>query len=167
MSKRLFDCIVAAAGLLLLTPLFLVIAVAIKLDSKGPVWFRQERVGQGGQRFFIHKFRTMVADAPARPQLQLVRKVLSYLPSSHRHLPPVVKTDDDPDRRLDDILAAAERAVRPVSEADMSAPAPGGVRAFEASMMFFTPSLTSFARAAASLPRCSASFASSNVYASS
>lgn len=66
MSKRLFDCIVAAAGLLLLTPLFLVLAVAIKLDSKGPVWFRQERLGQGGRRFFIHKFRTMVADAPAR-----------------------------------------------------------------------------------------------------
>ena len=66
MSKRLFDCIVAAAGLLVLSPLFMALAVAIKLDSQGPVWFRQERVGQGGRRFFIHKFRTMVADAPAR-----------------------------------------------------------------------------------------------------
>ena len=66
MSKRLFDCIVATAGLLVLSPLFLALALAIKLDSQGPVWFRQERVGQGGRRFFIHKFRTMVADAPAR-----------------------------------------------------------------------------------------------------
>jgi lipopolysaccharide/colanic/teichoic acid biosynthesis glycosyltransferase len=50
-------------GLLLLSPLFLLIAFAIKLDSRGPVFFRQERVGRGGKLFRIHKFRTMVIDS--------------------------------------------------------------------------------------------------------
>jgi lipopolysaccharide/colanic/teichoic acid biosynthesis glycosyltransferase len=64
--KRGFDLLLAAAGLLLLSPLFLVVALCIRLDSPGPVFFRQERVGRGGRLFRIHKFRTMVADAPAR-----------------------------------------------------------------------------------------------------
>lgn len=59
MGKRLFDVIVSAAALLLLWPLFVVIALAIKLDSRGPVFFRQERVGRHGVPFRIHKFRTM------------------------------------------------------------------------------------------------------------
>jgi len=66
MGKRLFDLVVAAAGLLLLWPLFALIALAIRLDSPGPVFFRQERVGRHGVPFRIHKFRTMVADAPVR-----------------------------------------------------------------------------------------------------
>jgi len=70
MSKRLFDLVGAALALLLLAPLLLVIAIAVKLDSRGPVFFRQERVGRHGRLFRIHKFRTMVADAPARgPQI--------------------------------------------------------------------------------------------------
>jgi len=70
MAKRLFDLVGAALALLLLAPLLLVIAIAIKLDSTGPVFFRQERVGRHGRLFRIHKFRTMVADAPARgPQI--------------------------------------------------------------------------------------------------
>jgi len=64
--KRGFDLLLAAAGLLLLSPLLLVVALCIRLDSPGPVFFRQERVGRGGRLFRIHKFRTMVADAPAR-----------------------------------------------------------------------------------------------------
>lgn len=68
--KRAFDIIVSAAGLALLSPAFLVIATAILLDSGGPVLFRQERVGLKGRSFAIHKFRTMVADAPQKgPQL--------------------------------------------------------------------------------------------------
>jgi lipopolysaccharide/colanic/teichoic acid biosynthesis glycosyltransferase len=68
--KRGFDLVVAVAGLLLLAPLLLAIAVAIKCDSRGPALFRQERVGRGGRLFRIHKFRTMVGDAAARgPQL--------------------------------------------------------------------------------------------------
>lgn len=66
MSKRIFDVVLSALGLLALAPLFAVIAVLIKRDSSGPVFFRQERVGRGGQPFRIHKFRTMVADAPAQ-----------------------------------------------------------------------------------------------------
>jgi lipopolysaccharide/colanic/teichoic acid biosynthesis glycosyltransferase len=66
MAKRLFDLLGAGLGLLLLSPLMLAIAAAIKLDSRGPVFFRQQRVGRHGVPFFIHKFRTMVADAPQR-----------------------------------------------------------------------------------------------------
>ena len=66
MSKRLFDLAASALALLLLAPLFALIALRVKLDSPGPVFFRQERVGRGGQPFRIHKFRTMVADAPQR-----------------------------------------------------------------------------------------------------
>jgi lipopolysaccharide/colanic/teichoic acid biosynthesis glycosyltransferase len=70
LAKRLFDVIVAVLGLLLLSPLLVGIALWIKLDSPGPVFFRQERVGRGGALFRIHKFRSMRADAPlAGPQL--------------------------------------------------------------------------------------------------
>lgn len=62
MGKRWFDVIVSTAALLLLWPLFAVIALAIRLDSPGPVFFRQERVGRFGVPFRIHKFRTMVDD---------------------------------------------------------------------------------------------------------
>jgi lipopolysaccharide/colanic/teichoic acid biosynthesis glycosyltransferase len=65
MAKRLFDLLAAAVGLVLLAPLMLVVALWIKLDSNGPVFFRQQRVGRFGALFRIHKFRTMVVDAPA------------------------------------------------------------------------------------------------------
>jgi lipopolysaccharide/colanic/teichoic acid biosynthesis glycosyltransferase len=66
MRKRMFDLFGASLALLLASPLMLVAALAIKLDSRGPVFFRQQRVGRGNQLFRVHKFRTMVADAPAR-----------------------------------------------------------------------------------------------------
>lgn len=65
-AKRVFDLLASALGLLVLAPLLLLIALAIKLDSRGPVFFRQERVGQGGKLFRIHKFRTMAVDAERR-----------------------------------------------------------------------------------------------------
>lgn len=61
--KRLADIIVGAAGLVFLLPVFLLIAVAIKLDSAGPVFFVQKRVGQLGRLFPMLKFRTMVEGA--------------------------------------------------------------------------------------------------------
>ncbi|MGZ3996819.1 MAG: sugar transferase [Flavisolibacter sp.] len=61
--KRLFDILFSFIGLLLLQPLFVVIAIMIKVDSKGPVFFRQGRVGKNFKRFMIYKFRTMVVDA--------------------------------------------------------------------------------------------------------
>ena len=61
--KRLFDIVVSAAMLLLVSPVFLILAIAIKLDSPGPVFYRQERVTQYGRKFRIFKFRTMVSNA--------------------------------------------------------------------------------------------------------
>ena len=61
--KRLFDIIVAGVLLVLLSPLLLILAICIKLDSKGPVFFRQVRVTTYGKPFRIFKFRTMVNNA--------------------------------------------------------------------------------------------------------
>lgn len=66
MNKRAFDFVVALLGLLFLFPLFVVIALLIRIDSRGPVFFRQERIGKGLRPFHIYKFRTMVADATRR-----------------------------------------------------------------------------------------------------
>jgi lipopolysaccharide/colanic/teichoic acid biosynthesis glycosyltransferase len=66
MAKRAFDLLGASLALLLLSPLMLAIAAAIRLDSRGPVFFRQQRVGRHGVPFCIHKFRSMVANAPQR-----------------------------------------------------------------------------------------------------
>ena len=70
MAKRLFDLLLSSLGLLALAPLLLLIALLIKLDSPGPVMFRQERVGRYGQPFRIHKFRTMRHE-PAGQGLQI------------------------------------------------------------------------------------------------
>ena len=69
MPKRIFDVLLAGGGLLLLAPLFAAVALWIKLDSPGPVFFRQERVGRFGVPFRIHKFRTMSHGAPAGLQI--------------------------------------------------------------------------------------------------
>lgn len=61
--KRLFDIVVSLIMLLILSPVFFVLAIAIKLDSKGPVFYRQVRVTQYGKEFRIFKFRTMVNNA--------------------------------------------------------------------------------------------------------
>jgi lipopolysaccharide/colanic/teichoic acid biosynthesis glycosyltransferase len=63
--KRAFDYIVSLIALLLLSPLFAVIALLIKLDSFGPVLFYQERIGLNGRRFTIFKFRSMHVDVPS------------------------------------------------------------------------------------------------------
>jgi lipopolysaccharide/colanic/teichoic acid biosynthesis glycosyltransferase len=67
LSKRLFDFAIAAAGLLLLLPVLLALSLWIRVDSPGPVFFRQERVGRHGVSFRIHKFRTMKAGARGLP----------------------------------------------------------------------------------------------------
>lgn len=61
--KRLFDIVVSFTLLTLLSPLFIILAIAIKLDSKGPVFYRQTRVTRYGKKFRIFKFRSMVTDA--------------------------------------------------------------------------------------------------------
>jgi len=61
--KRIFDLVVAVAALALLWPLILLISVLIKLESEGPVFFGQDRIGKGGTVFRMYKFRTMVVNA--------------------------------------------------------------------------------------------------------
>lgn len=61
--KRLFDIVVSIIMLLILSPVFLILAIAIKLDTEGPVFYRQVRVTQYGKEFRIFKFRTMVNNA--------------------------------------------------------------------------------------------------------
>lgn len=62
MIKRTFDIIAAILGLIVCAPLFVLVAVVIKLDSPGPVCFRQSRMGKGFRRFYIYNFRTMIRD---------------------------------------------------------------------------------------------------------
>lgn len=64
--KRALDVLLASIGLLLASPVLLAAALAVKLDSRGPVFFRQQRMGRDFRPFPIYKFRTMVADAAAR-----------------------------------------------------------------------------------------------------
>ena len=61
--KRVFDVVLSAIMLMVLSPVFVILAIAIKLDSPGPVFYKQERVTQYGKKFRIYKFRTMVNNA--------------------------------------------------------------------------------------------------------
>ena len=67
--KRLFDIFACIVALVVFSPIYLVLAIAIKLDSPGPVFYRQERVTQYGRHFRIHKFRTMVQNADKGSQV--------------------------------------------------------------------------------------------------
>jgi lipopolysaccharide/colanic/teichoic acid biosynthesis glycosyltransferase len=73
MSKRTFDLVAASIGLLLLAPLFIMLALWVRLDSPGPVFYRQQRVGRGGMLFRIFKFRTMVVRPSDGRQLTVGR----------------------------------------------------------------------------------------------
>jgi lipopolysaccharide/colanic/teichoic acid biosynthesis glycosyltransferase len=85
--KRGLDLIGAVVGLLLTAPLFLFLAAAIKLTSRGPVFYRQQRSGLGGKPFTIYKFRTMVPEAEARKHTLL---------EFSRQDGPAFKMEDDP-----------------------------------------------------------------------
>jgi lipopolysaccharide/colanic/teichoic acid biosynthesis glycosyltransferase len=67
--KRAFDLVMSLIALIVLSPVYLILAIAIKIDSPGPVFYRQERVTQYGKRFRIHKFRTMVQNADKGSQV--------------------------------------------------------------------------------------------------
>ena len=67
--KRIFDIIISFTLLLLFSPLFLILAAAIKLDSRGPVFYRQVRITQYNRKFRIFKFRSMVQDADKGSQV--------------------------------------------------------------------------------------------------
>ena len=68
-AKRFLDVVLALILTVLLSPVMLVLAICIKLDSKGPVFYRQERITQYGRPYKIFKFRTMVADADKKGPL--------------------------------------------------------------------------------------------------
>jgi lipopolysaccharide/colanic/teichoic acid biosynthesis glycosyltransferase len=95
--QRLLDVIGSLAGLVLLSPVFLVVALLIKVTSPGSVFFRQIRIGEGGRPFVIWKFRTMRHNADR----DVHRQYVSALIRSARHdcgqVPkPMIKLDDDP-----------------------------------------------------------------------
>lgn len=69
MFKRLFDIVCSAIGIIILSPMFVILWVAVKLESKGPAFFLQTRVGKNNHDFKLYKFRTMYLDSEARGQL--------------------------------------------------------------------------------------------------
>ncbi len=69
--KRVLDIILSLIGIIILLPVYLAIAIAIKLDSKGPILFKQVRVGKDRKDFTIYKFRTMVVSAESKRKLEL------------------------------------------------------------------------------------------------
>jgi exopolysaccharide biosynthesis polyprenyl glycosylphosphotransferase len=88
--KRLFDLTGAVVGLILLSPLLAIIALAIKLDSRGPVFFRQVRMGAEERAFRVFKFRTMVADA------EKLKADVAHLNMHENDDPRMFKIPDDP-----------------------------------------------------------------------
>lgn len=71
MAKRIFDIIFSLLGILILLPVFMLLALLIKLESKGPVIFKQPRVGINNKDFVLYKFRSMYTDAEKRGQLTI------------------------------------------------------------------------------------------------
>ena len=80
--KRLFDFVVSLISLILLTPLLILIAIVIRLDSPGPSIFRQTRIGKGNKPFTCYKFRTMTDDADQTVYEQFIKDVMHRDPSS-------------------------------------------------------------------------------------
>lgn len=85
-GKRLLDMLLSLGGLILLSPLFVILAIWVKLDSPGPVFFRQKRIGRGKTRFDILKFRTMRTDAPHDMPTHLLKDPQAYITRSGRFL---------------------------------------------------------------------------------
>ena len=87
LTKRVFDLAAASFCLVLASPLFAVIAIAIRLDSRGPIFFKQTRVGENGRHFAMYKFRSMIVGAEER---------LAELVDIDRLSEPVFKIRNDP-----------------------------------------------------------------------
>ncbi len=84
--KRWIDIIGAICGLIFLFPLFVILALVIKLDSEGPIFFRQRRLGRDKKEFYILKFRTMKQDTPANIPTHQLRDAKQYLTRSGKWL---------------------------------------------------------------------------------
>lgn len=85
--KRIIDFIGALVGLILISPVMIIVAIWIKLDSKGPVFFAQSRVGRDGKQFVMYKFRSMCTDA---------EELLGELKDDNEMSGPMFKIKDDP-----------------------------------------------------------------------
>lgn len=94
--KRALDVVVAAVAILVLSPILLAIAAAIRLTSDGPILFRQQRVGMDGKRFDVIKFRTMTAGAPDAVHREFMTAMLSGATSSEPASAGFYKLTDDP-----------------------------------------------------------------------
>ncbi len=84
--KRIIDFVLSFLGLLVLSPLFLVLCIWIKLDSKGPVFFKQKRVGQNKGYFDILKFRTMYVDTPSEMPTHMLGNPAQYITKAGKFL---------------------------------------------------------------------------------
>lgn len=84
--KRVIDFILSLVGLILLSPIFLLISIWIKSDSRGPVLFRQKRVGINKSYFYIYKFRTMYVDAPKNTPTHMLSNPNQFITPSGRFL---------------------------------------------------------------------------------
>lgn len=79
MFKRVIDIVLTLIGLIILSPIFILIIIIIKIDSKGPVLFRQKRVGKNKKHFIIYKFRTMKVDTPNDAPTHLLKNPEYYI----------------------------------------------------------------------------------------
>lgn len=84
--KHVMDRVIALLGLIILSPLFIILIIAIKLDSKGPVLFKQKRVGIYKKHFNILKFRTMRIDTPRDTPTHLLKNPQQYITKTGRFL---------------------------------------------------------------------------------
>ena len=86
--KRIFDFILSLIGIAIMSPLFLIISIMIKCDTKGPVFFKQRRIGLNGKPLYIYKFRTMVTNAE--------ELIASFTPEQKKEWEESYKLKDDP-----------------------------------------------------------------------
>ena len=86
--KRIFDFILSLIGIAIMSPLFLIISIMIKCDTKGPVFFKQRRIGLNGKPLYIYKFRTMVTNAE--------ELIASFTPEQKKEWEENYKLKDDP-----------------------------------------------------------------------
>ncbi|MGH2064883.1 sugar transferase [Aerococcus sp. L_4] len=84
--KMIIDFILAVVGLILLSPVFLIIAIWIKMDSPGPIFFKQKRVGRNKTIFNIYKFRSMRTDTPSDQPTHLLKDPTAFITKSGQFL---------------------------------------------------------------------------------
>ena len=109
-GKRIIDVVLSLCGIIVLSPILLLLALWIKLDSQGPVFFRQKRVGKGKTYFFILKFRTMYADTPSDVPTHLLKDPQALITRSGRFLR---KTSLDELPQMFNILAGQMSIIGP------------------------------------------------------